>query len=169
MRHGGIVPGTVLILRWPGSAYDSLGGQLELISQELVAEGFQPDNFIVNEPEWINRLVAQIAQGGFAFALTMSGVGVPITGQNGRLLWEAVKLPLFDWSCDHPCYSPVPHAIRNRFVLHGYVFPDHARYNIQHLNPNGAAFAVHIGMPPRSAFAGAPLPASERNGRIMFA
>ena len=99
----------------------------------------------------------------------MSGVGVPITGPNARLLWEAVKLPVFDWSCDHPCYSPLPHSIRNRYVLHGYVFPDHARYNIRHLNSNGAAFAVHMGMPPRSTFAGAPLPANARNGRIMFA
>ena len=163
------MPGKVLILRWTGSAYDSLGGQLQLIGQELTAEGFQTEMFTVNGPDWINQLVAQLAKGGYAFALTMSGVAVNITGQRGRLLWEAVKVPLFNWNCDHPCYSLAPHVVRNRFVLHGYVFPDHARYNIRHLNPNGAAFAVHIGMPPRSAFADAPLPATRRNGRIMFA
>ena len=30
------------------------------------------------------------------------------------------------------------------------------------------AFAPHIGMPPRSMFAGAPMPLAERNGRIIF-
>lgn len=161
--------GKVLILQWTGSAYDALGGQLQLISQALAAEDFQPEMFVVNEPDWINRLVAELAKGGFAFALTMSGIGVDIRGKSGRLLWEAVKVPLFNWNCDHPCYFPAHHAIRDRFLLHGYVFPDHARYNIRYLNPNGAAFAVHIGMPPRSAFPGAPLPAGRRNGRIMFA
>jgi hypothetical protein len=59
-------------------------------------------------------------------------------------------------------------VIRSRFLLHGYVFPDHAVYNIRHLNPNGMAFGVHIGMPPRSMFSGAPMPLAERNGRIIF-
>ena len=31
----------VLILRWAGSAYDSLGGLLELTAHELAAQGFE--------------------------------------------------------------------------------------------------------------------------------
>ena len=27
-------------------------------------------------------------------------------------MWEATKIPLFNWSCDHPCYFPVRHGIR---------------------------------------------------------
>ena len=160
--------GKVLIVRWTGSAYDSLGGLLQLAGQELAAEGFQSDVVTVDEPGWPDRLTALLSGGGYAFALTMSGVGADITGQGGRLLWEASQVPLFNWNCDHPCYFPSRHVIRNRFLLHGYVFPDHARYNMRHFNSNGAAFGVHIGMPPRSVFAGAPLPAASRNGRIAF-
>ena len=60
------------------------------------------------------------------------------------------------------------HAIRNAYLLHGYVFPDHARYNIQHLSPNGSAFAIHLGIPSRNVFPEAPLPPAKRNSRIMF-
>ena len=108
-----------------------------------------------------------LKQGGFSFALTMSGIGAEMT-IDGKSVWEAAKVPLFNWSCDHPCYFPVRHGIRNPYLLHGYVFPDHARYNIRHLSPNGAAFAVHLGIPPRTLFADAPRPLSARNSRIMF-
>ncbi|HEY4042812.1 MAG TPA: hypothetical protein VGM32_13335 [Rhodopila sp.] len=158
----------VLILRWSGSAYDSLGGLLELTAQEFAALGFDVTLFSADGPDWPQRLVQLLNHGGIAFALTMSGIGTDIA-VNGKLAWEAAKVPLFNWSCDHPCYFPTRHAIRNPYLLHGYVFPDHARYQIRHLNPNGAAFAVHLGVPPRSLFPHAPLPPTSRNGRIMFA
>lgn len=97
----------------------------------------------------------------------MSGIGTEL-GVDGKLVWEAAKVPLFNWNCDHPCYFPRRHVIRNAYLLHGYVFPDHARYSVQHLNPNGTAFAVHLGIPPRNLFPEAPLPATKRNGRIVF-
>jgi hypothetical protein len=158
----------ILIIRWAGSAYDSLGGLLELTAHELAAEGFQVVMFALNDHDWQNQLVNLLRQGGFACALTMSGIGVELVADGGRPLWEAAKVPLFNWSCDHPCYFPSRHGVRSRFLLHGYVFPDHARYNIRHLNPNGMAFGVHIGMPPRSVFPDAPVPLADRNGRIMF-
>jgi len=153
--HGGDVPGKVLILRWGGSAYDSLGGLLELTGRELAADGFE-------------RLGAEVARGGYAFALTMSGIGTDFRMPDGRLLWEAVQVPMFNWCCDHPCYFPTRHVIRSSYLLHGYVFPDHADYNIRHLNPNGAAYAVHMGIPPRGIFGDVPLPLASRNGRIVF-
>ena len=159
--------GKILILRWPGSAYDSLGGLLELIAAEFVAQGHEIILFSADGQDWPNRLVDLLKAGDLAFALTMSGIGADM-GVNGTSVWEAAKVPLFNWSCDHPCYFPSRHVIRSRFLLHGYVFPDHARYNIQHLKPNGAAFAVHLGIPPRSLFADAPLPLASRNARIMF-
>ena len=97
----------------------------------------------------------------------MSGIGIELE-IDGKPLWEAAKVPLFNWNCDHPCYFPARHAIRSPYLLHGYVFPDHARYGIRHLNPNGAAFAVHLGIPPRSLFPAGPEPAERRNGRIVF-
>lgn len=160
--------GRILILRWTGSAYDSLGGLLEQMAQELAAMGNRVILFTAGGQDWPNRLAALLQQGDIAFALSMSGIGVELVLQGKGSLWEAMKVPMFNWSCDHPCYFPSRHGMRNRFLLHGYVFPDHAHYNIQHLNPNGMAFGVHIGMPPRSMFAGAPLPLAERNGRLIF-
>jgi hypothetical protein len=157
----------VLILRWAGSAYDSLGGLLELTAQELMAQGFDITLFAADGQDWPQQLLQVLKQGDFTFALTMSGIGAEMT-IDGKLIWEAAKVPLFNWSCDHPCYFPVRHGIRSPFLLHGYVFPDHARYNIRHLKPNGAAFAVHLGIPPRTLFPEAPLPPSGRNGRIVF-
>jgi hypothetical protein len=168
LRDEAGVAGRILILRWTGSAYDSLGGLLEQLAQELAAMGHRVVLFTAGGDDWPNRLGAMLQQGDVAFALSMSGIGTDLLLQGKGLLWEAMKVPMFNWSCDHPCYYPVRHGIRNRFLLHGYVFPDHARYNIRHLNPNGMAFGVHIGMPPRSMFAGAPLPLGERNGRIIF-
>lgn len=159
--------GKALILRWPGSAYDLLGGLLELMAEEFTALGLQVVLFSAVGPEWPNQLIGRLKQGDIAFALTMSGIGVDMA-INGKPVWEAAKVPLFNWSCDHPCYFPGRHVIRSRFLLYGYLFPDHARYNIEHLKPNGSAFAVHLGIPPRSLFPRAPLPLEHRNGRIMF-
>jgi hypothetical protein len=156
-------------LRWTGSGYDVLGGLLELTANELAAEGFQVVLFVTNDDNWPRRLLGLLQQGGFAFAMGMSGLGADLRVQGGQLLWEAVQVPFFSWNCDHPCRFPRRHGIRSRFVMHGYVFPDHARYTAQYLNPNGATYTAHIGMPPREIFADAPLPLARRNGRILFA
>lgn len=157
----------VLILRWAGSAYNSLGGLLDLMAPEFEAQGFDVTMFAAGGQDWPQRLVEVLRQGGISFALTMSGIGADL-GVDGKLIWEAAKVPLFNWSCDHPCYFPTRHSIRHTHLLHGYVFPDHARSSIRHLNPNGAAFAVHLGIPPRSLFPRAPLPLTSRTGRILF-
>jgi len=159
--------GRILILRWAGSAYDSLGGLLELIAQEFAAQGLTVTLFSADGEGWPNRLIDVLKAGDITFALTMSGIATDLA-VSGKLIWEAAKVPLFNWNCDHPSYFPSRHVVRNPFLLHGYVFPDHARYNITHLKPNGAAFAVHLGIPPRSLFPQAPLPPESRNGRIMF-
>ena len=157
----------VLILRWAGSAYNSLGGLLELTGHELAAQGLKVTMFAADGKDWPQRLIQLLRQGGISFALTMSGIGTDLS-VDGKLIWEAAKVPLFNWNCDHPCYFPMCHAIRNAYLLHGYVFPDHARYNIQHLSPNGSAFAIHLGIPSRNVFPEAPLPPARRNSRIMF-
>ena len=158
----------VLILRWAGSAYDSLGSLLELIAAEFAAQGINVTMLAAGERDWTKQVIHVLGQGNVAFALTMSGIGTHLL-IDGKSIWDTNQVPLFNWSCDHPCYFPARHAIRSPYLLHGYVFPDHARYNIRHLNPNGAAFAVHLGIPPRSLFPDAPLPPESRNGRIMFA
>ncbi len=158
--------GRILVLRWTGSAHDFTGGMLELAARELAADGHDVLLFVAEEAEdWPARLVETLNQGGIAFALTMSGIGADLT-LNGESLWGKARVPLFNWNCDHPGYFPARHALRDPYVLHGYVFPDHARAAMAHLNPNGMAFAAHMGIPPRALFAGAPLAA--RNGRLLF-
>jgi len=159
--------GKILILRWAGSAYDSLGGLLELIAQEFAAQGLNVMLFGANGDGWPQQLVQALRAGDITFALTMSGIATDLA-VSGKLIWEAAKVPLFNWNCDHPCRFPSRHVIRNRYLLHGYVFPDHARYNMTYLKPNGIAYAVHLGIPPRSLFPRAPLTLASRNGRIMF-
>lgn len=97
--------------------------------------------------------------------MAISGVAYASGGPSA----EARKVPLFDWNCDHPAYFSRRHALRSRYLLHGYVFVDHARYAMRHLNANGVAFAAHLGIPPRQIFDGAPRPLAARNGRILFA
>lgn len=155
-------------MRWTGSAYDSLDGFLGLIASEFRELGHEATFFSVEGKGWSRTLAGLLETEHFDFALTMSGIGVEAVIPGQGLLWEVTKVPLFNWNCDHPCYFPPRHALRSRFVLHGYVFPDHAQYNIRYLNPNGMAFAVHMGMPPRHIFHGAPLPLAARNGRIIF-
>ena len=92
--------------------------------------------FSADVPDWPQKLLQMLRPGGFSFALTMSGIGVDLT-VDGKPMWEAAKVPLFNWSCDHPCYFPGRHGIRSTHLLHGYVFPDHARYNIRYLKPMG--------------------------------
>jgi hypothetical protein len=157
----------ILMLRWAGSAYDSLGGLLELAAQEFLAAGINVMVLTSDDPDWTKRLAHALNQGDISFALTMSGIGVDLM-VDGKPVWEAAKVPLFNWSCDHPCYFPARHGISNQYLLHGYVFPDHARYNTRYLDPNGMAFAVHLGIPHRTAFPAAPLPPASRNGRLIF-
>jgi hypothetical protein len=99
----------------------------------------------------------------------MSGLGVDLATPDGTNFWATAKVPIFAWYCDHPAYLAARHAIPSPFVIHGYVFPDHARFHRDHLNPNGAAFSVHYGIPARPSFCADPLPAGRRNGRILFA
>ncbi len=105
----------VLILRWAGSAYDSLGGLLELTGHELAAQGLKVTIVSADGKDWPQRLIQLLRQGGISFALTMSGIGTDLS-VDGKLIWETAKVPLFNWSCDHPCYFPMRHAIRNALL-----------------------------------------------------
>ena len=131
------------------------------------AQGLDVAMFPTEGDGWLARLGQILQQGDVGFALTMSGVGADAT-VDGKLLWDVHKVPLFNWCCDHPCYFPIRQVLRSPYLLHGYVFPDHARYNFRHFRSNGVAYAVHLGIPPRSIFPRAPLQVHDRNGRIMF-
>ena len=60
----------VLILRWAGSAYDSLGGLLELTAHELAAQGLEVTMCSADGKDWPQRLIGLLKQGGVSFALT---------------------------------------------------------------------------------------------------
>lgn len=158
----------VVIIHWGSSAYDSLSALLTLAGREI-KDAYEVVDIAFETEGWEQTLKQTINGGQCAFALAMSGVGLHIQLPDSTMLWDAAKIPFFTWYCDHPAYFPARHATKSRYAIHGYVFPDHARYNRDHLNPNGAAYSVHYGIPSRANFCGEPLPLAERNGRILFA
>ncbi len=160
---------TVIIVHWDASAYDSLRGLLTLAAREIDPALYRVVTVTLGAEGWKQTLEETANGGDCAFALTMTGLGVELATPKGGNFWEAAKVPIFTWYCDHPAYFAARHVIRSPYVIHGYVWPDHARYHRDHLNPNGIAFAVHSGIPARAEFCGQPLPASQRNGRILFA
>ena len=162
------MPGKVLIVDWSGSAYDSLRGLLRLAGEELAGQGFEIRTVTFGSPGWDQALTAELGTGGISFALGMSGVGSDLFTTEKKLLWESANVPFFNWNCDHPCYYVGRHRIRSQFLLHGYVFPDHARYSLRHLNANAATYAVHMGIPPRHIFPERTGAAADRNGRLLF-
>jgi hypothetical protein len=159
----------ILLIQWNGSHYDSLAGLLQLAGQEFAGQGFAVRTVTMDRPGWKDELATLLRAEPPLCAIGMSGVGSDLQTAQRKSLWEAAKVPFFDWNCDHPAYFPRRHAIRSRYLLHGYVFPDHAQYSIRHFNANGVAFCAHLGVPPRSIFEGAPRPLAARNGRIVFA
>ena len=158
----------VLLFQWAGSAYDSLRGLLRLVGEELEEEGVEVISVTIDSPDFQSSLLHLLGTGNVICAIGMSGVGSDVFVNDECLLWEKARVPFFNWNCDHPCYFPSRHAIRNPYLLHGYVFPDHARYTQEYLNPNGVAFSAHLGIPPSRIFGKGPAPVSERNGRIVF-
>lgn len=159
----------ILLFQWEGSAYDSLGGILRLAGEELADDGHEVLTLVADRPGWMDELKALIKRARPHCAIGMSGVGSDLLVDGDRLLWEAARVPFFSWNCDHPAYFKKRHAIRSPYLLHGYVFPDHARYALRHLNANGVAVFAHLGIPPRRIFGDAPRPLRSRNGRIVFA
>jgi hypothetical protein len=91
--------GKILILRWAGSAAPD--GLLELIAQELPTLGSNVVLFPAEGQEWPQRLIEVLKTGDIAFALTMSGIGIDLA-LNGTTVWEAAKVPLFNWNATTP-------------------------------------------------------------------
>lgn len=159
----------VVIVEWGGSGNDCLRGFLQFARAELERAGHRVHTLSIDDPLWVNKLVQWHEQERFELAIGMSGLGADAFLQDRRFLWEALKLPFFNWNCDFAAYYPTRHALRNPFLIHGYVFPDHARFAIDNLGGNGCAVAVHMGIPDRLAFPSAPCAAGQRNGRVLFA
>jgi hypothetical protein len=156
----------ILILTSNSSGYDSLRILLEMAMKELSDIGCESYICSLNEDNFVANLQKLLQENQFKFALCMSGMGLEILS-NGKLLWDEIKLPIFNWNCDHPCYFPSRHLIQSKYVFHGYVFPDHAKYSLQHINKNGLCFSLHLGA-PKNIFKEIDLPLSSRVERIIF-
>ena len=159
----------ILVLPWTGSDYDSLSGNLELASRELMADGFEVTRFPLDTGGCPAGLADLLQKESFTFALGMSGVGADLLTPEGTCLWEKTRTPFFTWHCDHPAHYPKLHRILSRYVVQGYVFPDHAHFAGRHVSAGGQAYHVHMGIPRRSLLKVPPLPTDKRNGRLIFA
>lgn len=139
---------TVFVVSSSTTVYDSLRGLLGRLTPEFAALGHTVVPLSMDEMDsWLPQLQAPGQRKEQAFAVGMSGIGLEIFLPDKRLLWEALAIPYFDWVCDHPCYFINRHRLSNRYVIHGYVFPDHAAFNRDYLQANGAAHAIHLGLP----------------------
>jgi hypothetical protein len=157
----------ICILSATNSAYQSVRGILLMAGAELDRLGHEVKILDLEAPDTPARMEALLPRRDEMMALVMSGIGLEIYAKEGKLLWDAAQIPVFNWNCDHPSYFVRRHRLDSPYVVHGYVFPDHAVFNRDHLHANGAAFGAHIGIPDPGFF-GAP-PANKRNGRIVFA
>ena len=157
----------VCILTATNSAYESVRGILLMAGAELDRLGHEVKILNLEAPDTPARLDALLPRRAETFAICMSGIGLELYSRDRGLFWDMAQIPVFNWNCDHPSYFMRRHRLESRYVVHGYVFPDHAVFNRDHLKANGAAFGMHIGIPDPGFFGA--LPAEKRNGRIVFA
>ncbi|MCP3469277.1 hypothetical protein NLM33_02915 [Bradyrhizobium sp. CCGUVB1N3] len=157
----------VCILTANNSAYHSVRGILLIAAAELDRLGHEVKVLDLEAPDLPARLDALLPRRDETIMICMSGIGLELYTKDQKLFWDMSRIPLFNWNCDHPSYFIRRHRLESRYVVHGYVFPDHAVFSRDHLHTNGAAFATHIGIPDPGFFGGPP--AEKRNGRIVFA
>lgn len=157
----------ICVLSATNSAYLSVRGILLMAGAELDRLGHEVHILNLEAPDTPARIDALSPRRDEMIALVMSGIGLEVQTKDGRLFWDAVQVPVFNWNCDHPSYFMRRHRLESRYVVHGYVFPDHAVFNRDHLHANSAAFGMHIGIPDPGFFGA--MPAEKRNGRIVFA
>ena len=165
----------VLCLIWTRSNYDSLQAILRITMATLESLGYCVETFVLGAEFDLAKLLELIRSRSWRFAYGMSGVGINIQVQvgNPRLqppqnIWQAARIPYFDWKCDHPCHNFPVHTVSSRYLMHGYVFPDHAQFSVEHLNTSGMVYPLHIGLPDPNVFPQIDLPLRARNGRFLF-
>ncbi|MGY3440747.1 MULTISPECIES: hypothetical protein [unclassified Bradyrhizobium] len=157
----------ICVLYSSNTTYDSLRGILAMAAAELDRLGHEVKMLDLLAPDFSARLNALLPRKAETMALGFSGIGLDIHTKDGRLFWDVAQIPVFTWFCDHPCYFAKRHGLESRYAAHGYVFPDHAAFNRDHLGANGSVFATHMGIPDPGFFGG--LPPEQRNGRLIFA
>lgn len=149
------------------TTYDSVYGILAMVGAELDGLGHEVQLLNLEAPDMAQRLNALLPRRAETVAIGMSGIGLEVRTNDQKLFWDAAQIPFFSWYCDHPSYFTRRHRIQSRYIVHGYVFPDHALFNRDFLQPENAVFGMHIGIPDPGFF-GAKSP-ENRNGRIVFA
>ena len=158
---------TIILIQWSGSSYDSLNHLQNILGDEFQNLGFKIEKVSIDQPNFESHLISILKTGEVEFATGFSGIGVDLYLQ-GTSIWELFKTPLFNWCCDHPCYYPTRHAIKNPWLLHGFVFPDHAKISSNFFNPNGITFQAHLGAPSLSLDVNNIQISSKRNNKIIY-
>jgi hypothetical protein len=157
----------IAILTSNKTTYDSLHGILAMVGAEFDRLGHEVQMLNLLAPETPARLTALLPRRAETMAIGFSGIGLELYTNDKKLFWDEAQIPCFTWFCDHPSYHVRRHGLESRYLAHGYVFPDHAAFNRDHLQANGAVFATHIGIPDPGFFG--RLPPEKRNGRLVFA
>jgi hypothetical protein len=161
------LPALILV---PSGAYGSLGYVLQDLGHAFQKLGRPVIEVDASRSDWTEQLLKAIGQ-GVAFGVGISGIGVDlevrlIDGGKARL-WSQVTTPFFSWHCDHPTYFSPRHTLSDRWVVHGYVFPDHARFQSEYGRSRSMVSVVHLGYPDLTRYG--PAPSGNSPDRIFFA
>lgn len=157
----------ILLIQWNKANYDSLNHLQNLLGKEFQKIGFEIAKIDIAKPKFSETLSNLLSSGQVDFAMSFSGLGSDVF-VNEELVWELHKIPLFNWYCDHPCYYPSRHKISSRWLINGFVFPDHAKYCNEAFNANGMTFQIHLGAPKRDLSASNIRKPIEKNNRIIY-
>jgi hypothetical protein len=148
------------------TAYDSVRGILNIAAMEFERLGHEVWLLDLTAPNLGMKLNALLPRRAETIAVGMSGIGLELYTDDRKLFWDAAQIPFFSWYCDHPSYFARRHRIQSSYVVHGYVFPDHAAFNRAALKPERPVYGTHIGIPGQGFFAAAA--PERRNGRLTF-
>ena len=129
------------------TAYDSVRGILAMAGAELDRLGHEVRMLDLTAPDLPSRLNALLPRRAETIAIGMSGIGLELYTDDRKLFWDAAQIPYFSWYCDHPSYFVRRHRRESRYVVQAYVFPDHAVFNRDYLQANGAVFAAISAFP----------------------
>lgn len=90
------------------SGYDALRVFADELAEHLQKRGHEVLLLDFTEPEQVERLLFELAEGKTSFfpelVLSMNGIGADLRSRDGRLLHNELKVPFVSYIVDHPLY-----------------------------------------------------------------
>jgi hypothetical protein len=135
----------VISLSWR-SAYQSVSGLVRHFAASWRAMGLEMIELNLSDKSEAGRLREVLNTRRVRFVFTTSGIGnhIIVDGEN---LWSKMKLPVFSLLLDHPAYFAKHHVTQPANIVLGYMFQDHARFQLQAVQAQNTVTSLHYGIP----------------------